>query len=240
MDENMREKFMANYESIHRDVIPTEEIEAQFVKTENNWFISVGEIECTTGYIVASDPLACLPNEIFSVPLSRKIPTGKYPVDVSVCRREDIGIRMCTARLKISDKRPARYTVGRDVSQDVLDLNLATRETFPVDAGLMSFCDEQAAREYREFIDEWYKEHPEGNHYDDYFAAFFAESYEKMPAYQREEGDFICWENPKTGSHIVMIASGLGDGIYICYYGLDENHDVCQIIVPLVDPKVFE
>ena len=45
MDENMREKFMANYESIHRDVIPTEEIESQFVKTENNWFVSVGEIE---------------------------------------------------------------------------------------------------------------------------------------------------------------------------------------------------
>ena len=85
-----------------------------------------------------------------------------------------------------------------------------------------------------------YREHPEGNHYDDYFAAFFAESYEKLPAYQREGGDFICWENPKTGSHIVMIASGLGDGIYDCYYGLDENCDVCQIIVPLVDPKVFE
>lgn len=240
MDEKMREMFMKNYESIHRENIPTEEIEAQFVKTESRYFISVGEIECTTGYIIASDPLVCLPGEAFSVPLSRNVPKGRYPVDVSICRNEKIGIRMCTARLKISEKRPVQYTVARDVSQDVLDLCNSSRESFPVDAGLMCFCDEQTAKEYRAFLNEWYKEHPEGNHYDDYFAAFFAESYEKLPAYQREGGDFICWENPKTGSHIVMIASGLGDGIYDCYYGLDENCDVCQIIVPLVDPKVFE
>ena len=37
MDEKMREMFMKNYESIHRENIPTEEIEAQFVKTESRY-----------------------------------------------------------------------------------------------------------------------------------------------------------------------------------------------------------
>ena len=110
---------------------------------------------------------------------------------------------------------------------------------FPVDAGMMCFCDAQVADEYRAFIDKWYAENPGGNHYDDYFAAFFADSYAKMPAYQREGGDFIEWANPDTANRLVMIASGLGDGFYNSYYGYDTDGEICEIIVPMVNPAIF-
>ena len=53
---------------------------------------------------------------------------------------------------------------------------------FPVDAGMMTICDVKVANVYREFLSQWYKENPGKNHYDDYFAAFFAQSYEMFPA----------------------------------------------------------
>lgn len=56
---------------------------------------------------------------------------------------------------------------------------------------------------------------------------------------QREGGDFIEWTNPDTGNRIVMVASGLGDGFYSVYYGYDASGEICQIIVPMLNPDLF-
>lgn len=104
---------------------------------------------------------------------------------------------------------------------------------------MISICDEQVAKEYKDFIYEWYKDNPDGNHYDDYFAKLFKESDEKLPQYQREGGDFIEWENPNTKNKLVMVASGLGDGFYQSYWGYDSNNDICELIVPLINPDLF-
>ena len=111
---------------------------------------------------------------------------------------------------------------------------------FPVDAGMMCFIDAGAAENFRRFLDKWHKENPGKNHYDDYFAAFFAESDKKLPAYQREGGDFMEWTNPDGGERMVQIASGFGDGFYQSYWGFDETGEVCELIVPMVDPDLFD
>lgn len=51
------------------------------------------------------------------------------------------------------------------------------------------------------------------NHYDDYFAVFFAESEKALPAYQREGGDFIEWANPVSGNRLVLrrLTSAMGN-----------------------------
>ena len=36
----------------------------------------------------------------------------------------------------------------------------------------------------------------------------------KYPQFQRQGGDFIEWENPKTKNKLIMVASGFGDGFY--------------------------
>lgn len=110
---------------------------------------------------------------------------------------------------------------------------------FPVDAGLICFCDAQTAEEHRVFIDKWVTDNPGLNQYDDYFAAFFAKSYQALPEYQREGGDFIEWANPNTGNRLVMIASGFGDGFYNSFYGYDAEGEICEIIVPMVNPSFF-
>ena len=106
-------------------------------------------------------------------------------------------------------------------------------------AGLVCFCDEKAAESYWRFIDKWYGQNPKGNLYDDYFCRLFAKSYRQNPQYQRPEGDFLLWENPEDGTQIVMFASGLGDGYYSPYWGMDEDGRICELVVVFMDPELF-
>lgn len=237
--EKFQTKFRMNTDFRTQEEIKAEEIESQFVKSESRYFLKVGEIDCPTGYIVVADPLAYLPGSRFSPVLAESIPAGRYPVEVSICRQNDIGIRMCTAKLKITDAKAVKYKKAASADGTGIKCKDGVMEGFPVDAGMMTFCDVKVAEEYRAFLDKWYKANPNNNHYDDYFAAFFAESYKALPAYQREGGDFIEWENPDTGNKMVMIASGFGDGFYNSYYGYDANGQLCQIIVPMVNPSIF-
>ena len=85
----------------------------------------------------------------------------------------------------------------------------------------------------------WKKENPEGNYYNDYFESFFKESFKKIPQYQRECGDFIEWNNPKTNNKLVMITSGFGDGFYQSYWGYDSEKEICELIIPLINPDLF-
>jgi len=237
---DFQEKFQTNVKFRTQEEITVSDIESQFVHSESRFYLAIGEIDCPTGNIVVADPLAYLPSAKFSPMLAEKIPTGKYPVIVSICRHQDIGIRMCTAKLKIKDTKVVQYVMAKAVPETAIPLKDGkTMEGFPVDAGLMCFVDAKVANEYIDFLDKWYKENPNANHYDDYFADFFAKSFEAMPAYQREGGDFIEWSNPDTGSKMVMISSGLGDGLYMAYYGYDEAGEIADIIVPLVNPEIF-
>lgn len=237
--EELQEKLKENADFRTKEEIEAEAINGQFVKTESRFFITVGQIDSPTGRIVVADPLAYLTSPQFSPVLKETIPAGKYDVEVSVCRQNDIGIRMCTARLKVKQTAAVTYKKAASTDESAIKLKDGVLHGFPVDAGMMCFCDVQVADEYRAFIDKWYAENPGGNHYDDYFAAFFADSYAKMPSYQREGGDFIEWANPDTENRLVMIASGLGDGFYNSYYGYDTDGEICEITVPMVNPAIF-
>lgn len=232
-------KFKKNTDFRMQEEIYAEEIETQFEKSESRYFLTVGNIDCPTGEIVVADPLAYLPSSRFCPVLVEAIPVGTYPVEVSICRHRDIGIRMCTAKLKITDAKAVKYKRTTATDATKIQCKDGVLEGFPVDAGMMTFCDVKVAEEYRAFLDKWYEANPDGNHYDDYFASFFAESYKALPAYQREDGDFIEWSNPDTGNKMVMIASGFGDGFYYSYYGYDSDGKICQIIVPMVNPAIF-
>lgn len=238
--EEINNKIKANNDFRTADEIPAESIAAQFVKTDSRYWLTVGVTDLPTGGVVTADPLAYLPSPMFSPVLAKPVPRGSYPVIVSLCRNSTVGLRMCTAVLKLKETSAEKYIKAVSTDETAIKVKDGRIEGFPVDAGMMCFCDRQTADEYRAFLDKWYRANPQGNHYDDYFAAFFANSYAEQPAYQREGGDFIQWTNPDTGSRMVMIASGLGDGFYCSYYGYDRSGKICEIIVPMVNPDIFE
>lgn len=147
---------------------------------------------------------------------------------------------MCTARLKIKNSETVVYKLANPTQESApFKGKDGIFSGFPVDAGMISICDEQVGKEYQSFLDDWHKNNPNGNHYDDYFSNFFKESETKLPRFQRKGGDFIEWENPESKNKLVMIASGLGDGFYQSYWGYDANNEICELIVPLVNPDLF-
>lgn len=237
----VQEMFQKNLKYIGELNVDADTIERQFVRTESRYFLQVGEIDCPTGKIVVSDPLCYLAAGKFCPQLVVTVAPGIYPVEVSVCRHPLTDVRMCTARLKIKDTKTAKYECAQPTEETAAAvLKDGVASGFPVEAGMMSFCDAQVAEEYRAFLEAWEKENPGKNHYDDYFAGYFAESFEKLPAYQREGGDFIEWANPDTQNRLVMIASGFGDGFYQSFWGYDVEGEVCELIVPMVNPDLVD
>lgn len=237
---DIQDAFKLNLKYIADTCKDVNVIRNQFVKTNTRYFLTVGEINCPTGRIVVSDPLAYLVAERFSPVLENQVLIGKYPVEVSICRSDLIGIRMCTVKMKIKPSVAIRYELAKSTQESAVAKGKdGIINGFPVDAGMVCICDEKVAKEYQSFINEWYKQNPDGNHYDDYFSHFFKQSALALPQYQREEGDFIEWANPYTKNRMVMVASGLGDGFYQSYWGYDKHSEICELIIPMVNPDFF-
>lgn len=239
---NLDEMFKANLKYISQTEMNAEKIAGQFVKTNSRFFLTVGIVDIPSGRVVVADPLCYMFGEHSIAPvLEKEIPAGSYPVDVSIYRDNMIGIRMCTARLKIKETAAVRYEIAAPLPETAAaKFKDGVMSGYPVDAGMMCFCDSKAAAEYADFLAKWHRDNPGKNHYDDYFAAFFADSEKQLPQFQREGGDFIEWAVPDTGNRLVMISSGLGDGFYQCYWGYDESGEICELIAPLMDPDIFE
>lgn len=239
--EQTRQLFNENLKYISKTEIDAETISKQFVKTESRFYLPVGSVDCPTGKIITADPLAYLGTGKFSPRMEITVEPGVYPAEVSIVRNSHIGIRMCTARLKITDRPAVRYELAVPTEETASAQSANGVLTgFAVDAGMVCFCDAKVAEEYRQFLVKFHSDNPDANHYDDYFARLFEESYKKLPAYQREGGDFIEWKNPDTGNRLVMIASGFGDGFYQCYWGYDRDNHICDLIIPMVNPDLFD
>ncbi len=225
-----------------------EKIARQFVKTQTRTFLTVGTVDIPSGRVIVADPLSYLsgPNKMAPV-LEKEIPKGSYPAEISLFRGR-IGIKICTARLKIKETAAVRYELARPTPETQYplghdlppELEGSVTCGFPVEAGMMCFIDAEGAKAYEEYIAAFHKNNPGKNHYDDYFKVFFIMSAQQLPQYQSEEGDFIAWKNPLNDQSMIMAASGLGDGIYLPFWGYDEDGEICELIVPMVDPDLFE
>lgn len=234
--------FKKNLDYTLSKTLDADKIARQFVKTETRFFLEVGKVDITSGHVVVADPLCYISMGNFMPTLEQEIPNGTYSAEVSICRHHIMGLRMCTARLKIKDTKAVRYELAKPVPETAANKS-GDGEVwtgYPVDAGTMGFIDAKGADAMGEWIDNWHKENPGKNHYDDFFAAIFAESCKNLPAYQREGGDFIEWTNPDNNERMVMIASGFGDGFYQCFWGYDESGEICELVSPLVDPDLYD
>lgn len=238
--ERVNRLFSGNCEYVSKTTLDVEAVARQFVRSDKRFYLTVGTVDIPSGKVVVSDPLCYLAMGICCPVLKESIPAGSYPAEVSMVKHDDVGIRMCTARLKIKNSSAVFYSLAECEENNAARLEGWVMSGFPVETGVMSFCDSQGAAEFRRFTGRWQSENDNKNIYDDYFAGFFAQSAARQPEYQRESGDFTEWKNPDGGKRMVMISSGFGDGFYQCYWGYDEFGDICELVVPMVDPDLFE
>lgn len=87
---------------------------------------------------------------------------------------------------------------------------------------------------------DWQKDNPKKNYYNDYFNKFFEGSYKKYPEIQTSSGNFIYWEIPETHHKIAMFETGFGDGYYMSLWGLNEKDEVCEVVIPFINPELID
>lgn len=227
--------FEKNLKFLNQESYPKDFFEGLFTENGRQKLFTVGEADFPTGEVVIADPLVYLGTKYQTV-LERQIPKGSYPVELSILCSETAGLRIAAARLKIKDEKAVSYMRGES------KINDDGKRPFcfmGVDAGVACFTDLLVSREYDEFLRKWHGENPDKNHYDDYFAKYFAESYEKYPQVQREGGDFIQWKLPLSENRLIMFASGLGDGMYSGYWGENEKGEITELVIPFLNPEFF-
>ncbi len=89
------------------------------------------------------------------------------------------------------------------------------------------------------FFEKWKQENPGKNKYEDYFAPVFRKSFEANPELQNMGGNFCTWQLPGAGERTVLFSSGMGDGIYSGYWGLDDEGEVTCLAAPFINPEYF-
>jgi hypothetical protein len=184
----------------------------------DNELVSIGKLHVSTGSIVACDPFACSS----AVAFSRRIPPGEYEVRLHRVDLGAAGPRIASARLIIQPDAPiATLEAAAIEGNGPLD--------YFVDAGLGSFMDEAARAELARVIDEFYRAHPDGNYYTDILAAEFKRS-ALSPDDPGDIGDWTMHKFPGTAHNVAMFASGMGDGAYKSYWGLDSNGEIVALL----------
>lgn len=232
----VQDAFRANLKFISKAELDVDLVHDIFDEDGDLTQYVMGNCEFPTGVIIAADPLCYLQNPQDVMPKFKQVAPGTYPVQVAVMEESIAGLRIVGARLKITNEQAVGYELAK-CEKDGKEQGLCG---VPVDCGMACFCDKQAAQGYWRFLAGWYAEHKDGNIYDDYFAHLFAKSYEENPNVQRQGGDLLLWTNPLDGSQIPMFATGIGDGFYCDYWGLDADGEICELVIVFMDPALWK
>lgn len=233
---NINEVFRDNLKFISQTELDAELMQRTFSKTDTRDHLVIGTVDLPTGRIRVGDPLSYMGTREFSPELNRSVTPGSYPVELAFITTQFDTVRITASRIKITDEKAVRYELAEPVhGTAAMECSDGDLSGFPVDAGMMGFMDAAVMEEYAKFLSDWHRDDPDKNHYDDYFADFFAKSYDKLPQYQRSGGDFIEWTLPKTDHRIIMNATGFGDGFYQIFWGIDKDGNICEVTVPLIN-----
>ena len=195
--------------------------------------LEIGEVHFPTGKILACDPLVELEEALPSI---QTVPTGTYPVTISVMVSEAFGNRYACVKVKINENKPVYYDLGVVGNED-LDEELEDDEYFGfiVDAGMGCILDAKTQEAFKAYWNQRCREEKDIDPYNDLFCDLLDENYKKYPKYQRDCGDWLNWTIPETDLNIPIFASGWGDGVYPTYFGYDADGRICGIYILFID-----
>jgi hypothetical protein len=169
----------------------------------------IGKLELSTGELVAWDPFVFLDAK----PFQKKLPNGTFPVILSI---EESGNdqRVAFATVRFTLETPVQWEMMLVGNQSVSDLKENEIFGYPVDSGTGCFMDRTAA----EALDRRMRENRE------FFEVMMAEM-------EKTYRDTWSWLDMKFGSaNLIAFSSGLGDGVYPSFGGIDGSGMVSVIV----------
>ncbi|MEI0518407.1 DUF4241 domain-containing protein [Brachyspira murdochii] len=230
MDKNFKEEF----DKVKHLLKPNFDLDTAFrdkkFKDTKLDILEVGEINITSGKIIACDPLAYLYDDI--EPFIQTVKPDKYKVSLLIIEEEE---RIAIAKISFSNNEPKTYELAVTGEEDLSDIEEGEFFGYPVDAGMGCVCDYETALKYLEYEKELEEKGDFDNRYDDLFSDLLEDNAKKNPKYQSEYGDWLNWNVPESDSNIVLFSSGYGDGYYPSYFAYDENNDICAFYTVFID-----
>src|SRR5207249_2201905 len=100
---------------------------------------------------------------------------------------------------------------------------------YSVDSGLGAFMDELARRRFVKAMKDFYEDRPDENYYVERLASSFKQNAEN-PDDPEDAGAWAMEILPGTNLNVAMFASGVGDGWYESYWGLDDDGNPVSIV----------
>lgn len=186
-------------------------IDGVAVRTE-----TIAELVVPSGALVACDPFTVA--EDFTRPFARKVAPGRYPVVASIASLGEWGERVAFVMVKLSEGRPVSWQRAETTFDDG-----TFSAAFGVDSGLACIADVTAVAAFGRAQGEFATAHPDG----DFFADVLTAGLEEEPNWLDYRTDAASEANA------VIFASGLGDGLYMSHWGLDEAGEAVCLITDL-------
>lgn len=233
-------EWLAQYERVREKTASPVDLNTYFEQPEiagkRLAVMDIGPCSLPSGKVLVRDPL-CYLDDREEQPYFCAVPAGIYHTEICVVKPDGDGdcARYAAVRLRFSDLPALRFYEALIGHENLAGFEDESYFGFNVDAGLGCICDQVLHGAYCDFSENWSKEHPDGNLYDDYFAALFDKNFKASPEYQRREGDWLNWRIPGTEYHLPIFQSGFGDGTYPVYWGYDMYGDICQLVVQFID-----
>ena len=183
--------------------------------------IHMGNVELTSGRIVAADPLAQPDRPAFA----RMVSPGEYPVTLYQARG-----RIAAASMRFAEGKPDHWELAVLPGQDTATLKDGEIFGYPVDAGLGCYMDADTLDLMGEREAQVQAQKPDAdvNYYDDVLASDLNAN-KGAYALHRPVAD-------KKGN-VAVFRSGWGDGFYPVFWGLDKDG---HPLVLLTDFSVIE
>jgi hypothetical protein len=180
---------------------------------ERDSVVVVGELQLPTGAVVGCDPYFCAGQPAFA----RTDEPGACAVEVRLVDLPDWGLRVALARIVFSSRRAERY---EEAEREGTGSN-----AYFVESGVGSFMDVETRDAFAEVLEEHYRQNPTGNYYTDVLA----------PEFERHAapGGIGRWNLhvlPRSDLNIAMFSSGLGDGSFGSFWGLDAEGEPVTLV----------
>ncbi len=170
--------------------------------------LEIGKLAVPSGRIVACDPFVCDGIEAFS----RRVPVGKFPVQLAVARLEH-DERVAFARILFADRPAERWEMALRPGQTLTALKPGYIHGYGVDTGTGAFMDAAAQAPYLAATA------------DEAATMRLVDVLNAAPVGSR------AWLlRPYGHANVAMFSSGWGDGFYASYFGLDSAGRVVALV----------
>ncbi|WP_342238026.1 DUF4241 domain-containing protein [Inquilinus sp. OTU3971] len=174
--------------------------------------IAIGDLDIPSGRMVVCDPFACEPG----IPFTRRVPTGRFPVQLAVTRTPSGEQRVAYARVLFSDRPAVRWEMALPPGESLDGSQTDYAFGFPVETGTGSFMDAAVQGPYLTA------------------AADRNTKQQLIAALNERQASGVAWlVRPFGPGSIAMFETGFGDGYYISYFGLDDAGRIVSLTADL-------